>query len=57
VPSDIMQLTAGRQLTGLRQVLDCTATAIALRQGPGAPGESPAWLMLLCPAHSQALPG
>lgn len=57
MPSDIKQLTAGRQLTGLRQVLDCTATATALRQGPWAPGEPPAWLALLCPAHRDALPG
>jgi hypothetical protein len=57
VPSDITQLAAGRQLTGLRQVLDCPATATTLRQGPGAaPGEPPGWLALLCPAHSEALP-
>jgi hypothetical protein len=36
VPSDIKQLTAGRQLTGLRQVLDCPATPTTLRQGPAA---------------------
>lgn len=58
MPSDIKQLTAGRQLTGLRQVLDCPATATVLRQGPAAaPGESPDWLALLCPAHHEALPG
>jgi hypothetical protein len=44
VPSDITQLTAGRQLTGMRQVLDCPATATKLRQGPAtAPGEPPDW--------------
>ncbi|WP_179382440.1 hypothetical protein [Streptomyces sp. SA15] len=58
MPSDIKQLTAGRQLTSFRQVLDCPATASVLRQGPAAaPGEPPAWLALLCPAHSEALPG
>jgi hypothetical protein len=57
VPSDIEQLTAGRQLTGLRQVLNCPSTPTTLRQGPAAaPGEPPAWLALLCPAHSEALP-
>ncbi|MFG2463782.1 hypothetical protein ACGFWE_43075 [Streptomyces sp. NPDC048523] len=58
MPSDINQLTAGRQVTGLRQVLDCPATPAVLRQGPAAaPGEAPDWLALLCPAHSEALPG
>ncbi|MFD3622039.1 hypothetical protein ACFWWT_44120 [Streptomyces sp. NPDC058676] len=57
MPSDIKQLTAGRQLTGLRQVLDCPATATTLRQGPAAaPEEPPDWLALLCPTHSEALP-
>jgi hypothetical protein len=57
VPSDITQLAAGRQLTGLRQVLDCPAAPTTLRQGPAAaPGEPPDWLALLCPAHSEALP-
>lgn len=39
-------------------MLDCPATATTLRQGPAAaPGESPEWLALLCPAHCEALPG
>ncbi|MEW2463367.1 hypothetical protein AB0872_21995 [Microbacterium sp. NPDC047426] len=51
------RLSAGRQITGLRQVLDCPAMSTTLRQGPAAaPGEPPDWLALLCTAHSEALP-
>ncbi|MET8168807.1 hypothetical protein ABZT34_31920 [Streptomyces sp. NPDC005329] len=58
MPSDITQLTADRQLTGLRRVLDCPATVTVLRQGPAAAsGEPPDWLALLCTVHSEALPG
>nr|WP_161558440.1 hypothetical protein [Streptomyces antimycoticus] len=45
---------AGRQVTGLRTVLDCPASATALRQGPDT-GDGPAWLLHLCPTHTEAL--
>ncbi|MER6375920.1 hypothetical protein ABT255_48180 [Streptomyces mirabilis] len=51
------RLIAGRELTALRTVLDCSTTATTLRQGPTAlPGTDPAWFAFLCPAHSEDLP-
>ncbi|MGP3945177.1 hypothetical protein [Streptomyces sp. 6N106] len=45
---------AGREVTGLRTVLECSTSATALRQGPDA-GAGPAWILHLCPAHTEAL--
>ncbi|WP_223864702.1 hypothetical protein [Streptomyces sp. 5-10] len=45
---------AGRQVTGLRTVLDCPASATAVRQGPDT-GDGLAWLLHLCPTHTEAL--
>ncbi|WP_344598867.1 hypothetical protein [Streptomyces violaceusniger] len=45
---------AGREVTGLRTVLECSTSATTLRQGPDA-GAGPAWLLHLCPAHTEAL--
>ncbi|MFC9431920.1 hypothetical protein [Streptomyces sp. NPDC056987] len=45
----------GRPITSLRHVLDCGASATAVRQGPET-GAGPAWRVHLCPAHAEALP-
>ncbi|MET7898593.1 hypothetical protein [Streptomyces mirabilis] len=57
MPSLVQQLSAHRQLTALRTVVQCKAKATALREGPAA-GDGPgtAWVAFLCPAHSEGLP-
>ncbi|WP_438453291.1 hypothetical protein [Streptomyces asiaticus] len=45
---------AGREVTGLRTVLDCSTSGTTLRQGPDT-GDGSAWLLHLCPAHTEAL--
>ncbi|MFE2611850.1 hypothetical protein ACFXDI_53295 [Streptomyces mirabilis] len=57
MPSLVQQLSAHRQLTALRTVVQCKAKATALRQGPAA-GDGPgtAWVAFLCPTHSENLP-
>lgn len=53
----VNRLIAGRDLTAMRTVLDCSTTAATLRQGPAAErGTDPAWFAFLCPAHSEDLP-
>jgi hypothetical protein len=57
VPSLVNRLIAGRQITAMRMLLQCSTAAVILRQGPAeAPGTDPAWFAFLCPAHSEALP-
>ncbi|MGJ5899297.1 hypothetical protein ACSCBZ_46275 [Streptomyces niveiscabiei] len=58
MPSLVQQLSADRQLTALRTVVQCKAKSTALREGPAA-GDGPgtAWVAFLCPAHSEGLPG
>ncbi|MEV7526186.1 hypothetical protein [Streptomyces sp. NPDC091371] len=51
------QLTANRPITALRTVVRCPAQATALRQGPEVKASiGAAWLVFLCPAHTEALP-
>ncbi|MFE4801312.1 hypothetical protein ACFRFL_41645 [Streptomyces sp. NPDC056708] len=51
------QLAANRPITALRTVVRCSAQATALRQGPEVEaGTGAAWLVFLCPAHTEALP-
>ncbi|MEU1520121.1 hypothetical protein ABZ490_49810 [Streptomyces sp. NPDC005811] len=54
----VQQLSADRQLTALRTVVQCKAKPTVLREGPAA-GDGPgtAWVAFLCPAHSEGLPG
>jgi hypothetical protein len=57
VLSLVQQLSAHRQLTALRTVMQCKTKASALREGPAA-GDGPgaAWVAFLCPTHSEGLP-
>ncbi|MEU9631516.1 hypothetical protein AB0D89_32595 [Streptomyces luteogriseus] len=57
VPSLVNRLVAGRQITAMRMLLQCSTGAVILRQGPAAePGTDPAWFAFLCLAHSEDLP-
>jgi len=58
VPPVPQQPCAGRQITSMRIVLECSTTATSIRQGPAVEtGTDPAWLAYLCPAHTEDLPG
>ncbi|MCX4400157.1 hypothetical protein OG887_43655 (plasmid) [Streptomyces sp. NBC_00053] len=54
MPTVFQQLAAHREISALRNVLDCSLDASVLREGAGT---GPAWLMFLCPAYSEELPG
>ncbi|MGW4995682.1 hypothetical protein ACWEQ3_50450 [Streptomyces mirabilis] len=57
MPSLVQQLSAHRQFTALRTVVQCKAKATALREGPAvSDGPGAAWVAFLCPAHSKGLP-
>lgn len=57
MPSLVQQLSAHRQLSALRTVVQCEAKASALREAPAAvDGPGVAWLAFPCPAHSEGLP-
>ncbi|GAA2616017.1 hypothetical protein GCM10010304_81810 [Streptomyces roseoviolaceus] len=57
MPPLVNRLMAGRQITAMRILLDCSTAAATVRQGPAAePGTDPAWFAFLCPAHSEDLP-
>ncbi|MYS39133.1 hypothetical protein K388_07207 [Streptomyces sp. KhCrAH-43] len=58
MPHLIQQLSANRALGGLRNVLaGCSLQAATLREGPARDdGPGAAWLVFLCPAHSDGLP-
>lgn len=57
MPTVFQQLASHREITALRNVLDCSLDASVLREGAAMEsGSRPAWLMLLCPAHSEELP-
>lgn len=58
MPHLIQQLSANRALGGLHTGLaGCSLQAATLRQGPDQDdGPGAAWLVFLCPAHSDGLP-
>ncbi len=57
MPTVFQQLASHRETSVLRNVLDCTLDASLLREGAAKEsGTRPAWLMLMCPAHSEELP-
>ncbi|MFI7360106.1 hypothetical protein ACIBTP_40085 [Streptomyces avidinii] len=58
MPHLIQQLSANRVLGGLRTALaGCSLQAATLREGPAQDdGPGAAWLVFLCPAHSDGLP-
>lgn len=53
MPTVFQQLAAHREISALRNVLDCSLDASVLREGAGT---GPAWLMFLCPAYSEEAP-
>jgi hypothetical protein len=56
VSAIVKRLSADRQLTALRTVLDCSVTATALRRGPAAePEPDPAWLAFLRATQAEHL--
>ena len=57
MPTVFQQLASHREISALRNVLDCSLDASVLREGAAVEsGTGPAWLMFLCPAHSEELP-
>ncbi|MGW1658444.1 hypothetical protein [Streptomyces atratus] len=57
MPTVFQQLAAHREISALRNVLDCSLDASVLREGAVMEsGRGPAWLMFLCPAHAEELP-
>ncbi|WP_329295945.1 hypothetical protein [Streptomyces sp. NBC_01455] len=55
MPTALQQLSAHRELSALRAVLECPQKASALREGAAVDsGTGPAWLVFLC---SEQLPG
>jgi hypothetical protein len=54
VPTALQQLSAHRELSALRAVLECPQKASSLREGAAVDsGTGPAWLVFLCSEHSE----
>ncbi|MFC5201787.1 hypothetical protein [Streptomyces kaempferi] len=57
MPFTVQRLFARREPTALRMVVECSANASTLREGPVLDdGSGTAWFVFLCPAHAEGLP-